>query len=175
VLRSIANLQSLISKNGRLARHPAALLVALALVHGLLYAWLVPPWQAPDEPTQFEYAALISRLGFIPAATDSDPQLEREIAASLVRQHFFEYLLGHPPAAAPQSLDDVRALFFMPRQVGNDPPLYFVIAALPIRALAGHPIEAQLMALRLLGVLLIAGAALCAYGAGRELCAGQPQ
>src|SRR5262245_27579440 len=101
----IANLQSLISNKKRLDCHPAALLVALALAHGLLYAWLVPPWQAPDEPTQFEYAALVGRLGFIPAATDSDPEIERQIVASLVRQRFFEYLLGHPPAAPPQSLD----------------------------------------------------------------------
>ena len=39
------------------------LLALLALLHAALYAWLVPPWQTPDEPAQFEYAALISRLG----------------------------------------------------------------------------------------------------------------
>jgi hypothetical protein len=155
---------------GRALGWPApALVVALALFHGLLYAWLVPPWQAPDEPTQFEYAALVARLGRVPASTDVDPELERQIVDSLVRQRFFEYLVGHPPEKPPHSLDDVRAVFFMPRQVGADPPLYFLIAALPIRALAAYPIETQLLALRLLGALFVAGAALCTYAAAREL------
>src|SRR6266545_3142475 len=126
-----------------------ALLVALALLHGLLYVWLVPPWQAPDEPAQFEYAALI--------------------AASLVHERFFEYLLGHPPPAPPRTLDEARTIFFMPSQIGGDPPLYFWLAALPLRMLAARPIETQLLALRLLGVLLTACAVLCTYGAAREL------
>src|SRR5262245_42806309 len=96
-----------------------ALLAALALVHALLFAWLVPPWQAPDEPTLFEYAALIARLGRLPTTGDSDPALERQIVDSLVRQHFFEYLTGQPPAQPPRSLDDVREAFFLPRQVGS--------------------------------------------------------
>src|SRR6266545_109026 len=94
-----------------------ALLVALALLHGLLYVWLVPPWQAPDEPAQFEYAALIAALGRTPTVGDKDAAL----------------------------------------------------AALPLRMLAARPIETQLLALRLLGVLLTACAVLCTYGAAREL------
>jgi hypothetical protein len=148
-----------------------ALLAALALFHGLLFAWLVPPWQAPDEPTLFEYAALVARLGRVPATSDSDPALERQIVDSLVRQRFFEYLTGQPPARPPHNLDDVREVFFLPRQVGTDPPLYFLVASLPIRALAAQPIETQLLALRLLGVLTIVGSTLCAYAAARELCA----
>jgi hypothetical protein len=146
------------------------LLVALALFHGLLYAWLLPPWQAPDEPTQFEYAALISRLGRIPATADTDPELERQIVDSLVRERFFEYLVGRSLQPSPRSFEDVQQVFFMPRQVGSDPPLYFAIAVLPIWALADLPIETQLLALRLLGVLFTVGAVLCVYGAGRELC-----
>jgi hypothetical protein len=147
-----------------------ALIATLALLHGLLYAWLVPPWQAPDEPTQFEYAALAARLGRVPVSTDVDLELEQQIVDSFVRQHFFEYLVGHPPDQPLHSLDDARALFFMPRQVGADPPLYFLIAALPLRAFAAYPIETQLLALRLLGALFVAGAALCTYAAARELC-----
>jgi hypothetical protein len=105
----------------------------------------------------------------VPTAGDSDPALERRIVDSLVRQRFFEYLTGQPPARPPQKLDDVREAFFLPRQVGSDPPLYFLIAALPLRALAGQAIETQLLALRLLGVLMVVGSTLCAYAAAREL------
>jgi hypothetical protein len=150
-----------------------ALLVLLALLHAALYVWLVPPWQAPDEPTQFEYAALIARLGRIPSASDADAALDRQIADSLVRQRFFEYLVGRRPDPPPETLDDARQVFFMPRQVGSDPPLYFALAAVPIRALAAQPIEVQLLALRLLGALFTAGAVLCTYAAARELCDGR--
>jgi hypothetical protein len=150
------------------------LLAALALIHALLFAWLVPAWQAPDEPTLFEYAALVARLGRVPTTADSDPALERQIVDSLVRQRFFEYLTGQAAPHPPRSLDDVREVFFLPRQVGSDPPLYFLIASLPLRALAAWPIETQLLALRLLNALMVVGATLCAYSAARELCDHRP-
>lgn len=150
-------------------RSAPALLATLALLHGLLYAWLVPPWQIPDEPAQFEYAALIAALGRTPTVDDRDAALDARLAGSLVRERFFEYLLGHPPPEPPQTMEQARAIFFMPSQVGGDPPLYFWLAALPIRLLAARSIEAQLLALRLLGALLTAGAVLCVYGAAREL------
>ncbi|HEU5099046.1 MAG TPA: hypothetical protein VFU22_08505 [Roseiflexaceae bacterium] len=142
------------------------LVCSIALLHGLLYLALLPPWQAPDEPALFEYAALTAALGRVPTAADRDLALERRIAESLTRQRFFEYVLGHP-AAAPD-LEAARALFFMPRQVGSDPPLYFVLAALPLSLLRSFPIEQQLLALRLLGVMMTAGTVLCAYAAACE-------
>ena len=145
------------------------LLVGLTLVHGLLYIALLPPWQTPDEPTVFEYAALVGQLGRVPTNTERDLALERRIADSLTRQHFFEYLIGHPPPAPPNDLEDARASFFMPRQVGSDPPLYFILAALPLKLLGARAIEQQLLALRLLGVLMTTATVLCAYAAAREL------
>jgi hypothetical protein len=160
-----------VKKRGMNNRVRLTLIMLLALAHGLAYAFVVPPWQAPDEPTLFEYAALVARLGRMPSINDSDSALERQIVDSLVRQRFLDYLTGHPPARPPRSLDDVREAFFLPRQVGTDPPLYFLIASLPIRALASEPIETQLLALRLLGVLTLVGSTFCAYAAARELCA----
>lgn len=146
-----------------------ALLGALTLLHCILYIWLLPPWQAPDEPTQFEYAALVAELGRVPSATDRDTALEQRISDSLVRAHFFEYLVGHALPQPPHTLDDARAAFFMPRQVGGDPPLYFLLSALPLKLLASAAIETQLLGLRLLGAFLTAGAVVCVYGAAREL------
>jgi len=146
-----------------------ALLAALTLLHGLLYLALLPPWQTPDEPTVFEYAALVAQLGRVPTNADRDLALERRISDSLTRQHFFEYLTGHPPPAPPNDLEAARVSFFMPRQVGSDPPLYFILAALPLKLLSARPIEQQLLALRLLGLLLATATVLCAYAAAREL------
>ncbi|MEO7910552.1 MAG: hypothetical protein ABIV47_12960 [Roseiflexaceae bacterium] len=164
----------------RLLRHPAetaralawrmpALLATLTLLHGLLYIALLPPWQTPDEPTVFEYAALVAQLGRLPMNADRDLALEQRIADSLTRQHFFEYLTGHAPPAPPNDLEQARASFFMPRQVGSDPPLYFILAALPLKLLSTRPIEQQLLMLRLLGALVTTASVLCAYAAAREL------
>jgi len=149
-----------------------ALLAALALLHGLLYIWLVPAWQTPDEPAQFQYAALVGRLGRMPSVSDIDRELERQITASLARNHFFEYLLGRAPPTPPQTIEQAQALFFMPTQIGHDPPLYFWLAALPVRLLSEQSVETQLLAVRLLGIVFLAGAVLCAYGAARELSLG---
>src|SRR5690349_21945586 len=132
----------------------STLLVALALLHGLLYALVVPPWQTPDEPAQFQYAAMVARLGRTPTLDDTDADLERAIAASLARNHFFEYLIGRAPPPTLQTIEQAQDLFFMPSQIGNDPPLYFWLAALPIRLLSFRPIEDQLLAVRLIGVVL---------------------
>ena len=167
----------------RLLHHPAVaeralawrlplLLAGLTLLHGLLYIVLLPPWQTPDEPTVFEYAALVGQLGRVPTNADRDLALERRIADSLMRRHFFEYLIGHPPPTPPNDLEDARASFFMPRQVGSDPPLYFILAALPLKLLGARAIEQQLLALRMFGVLLTTATVLCAYAAARELLPG---
>jgi hypothetical protein len=135
----------------RLLRHPAVaewalawrlplLLAALTLLHGLLYMALLPPWQTPDEPAVVEYAALVGQLGRVPTNADRDLALERRIADSLMRGHFFEYLIGHPLPAPPSDLEDARASFFMPRQVGSDPPLYFILAAMPLKLLGARAI-----------------------------------
>jgi hypothetical protein len=140
-----------------------ALLMALALAHGLIYALGIPRWQAPDEPMLFEYAGLSAALGRTPAAWERSPELESAIAASLGRERFYRYTLGQEPATPPATLDEARGLFYMPRQVGGDPPLYFALAALPLRLLPGWSIEAQLTLLRVLNALLLPAAVACVY------------
>ncbi|HWQ11742.1 MAG TPA: hypothetical protein VNL77_03025 [Roseiflexaceae bacterium] len=149
-----------------------AALLLLAFAHGAAYALLVPLWQAPDEPLLFEYAALTAELGRVPDASDRSPALEARILDSLGENDFWRYTIGSPPAHPPRSFAESDALFWMPRQVGGDPPAYFVAAALPLRLLAGWRVTDQARLLRLLNVVLLVLLALCAYGAARELEAG---
>jgi hypothetical protein len=146
-----------------------AVLMLCALGHGLLYVFVVPVWQAPDEPMLYEYAALTAELGRVPRAGDRSEALEQRLAASLARQRFWDYTIGHTPDAPPRTLAEVLALFPMPRQVGGDPPLYFALAALPLRLTAGWLPERQVLLLRLLNALLLPGLVACAYGAAREV------
>lgn len=40
-----------------------ALLIALALLKGILYTAITPPWQAPDEPKYLEHLWLVHEKG----------------------------------------------------------------------------------------------------------------
>ena len=83
------------------------LFLSLTLVRGLLYAFLVLPWQAPDENGHFEHIWLITRLGRLPAREDASPTFEREMMGSFYEWDFDQFALGYPfPARMPARLDD---------------------------------------------------------------------
>jgi hypothetical protein len=151
---------------------PLAGLLLLALAHGLAYALIVPLWQMPDEPMLFEYAALTAELGRPPSASEHSPAVERRLLDALRQDGFWRWTVGRSPAAAPATLADAQAIFFMPRQVGGDPPVYFLLAALPLRLTAGWSASAQARLLRLLGALLLPASVLLTYLAARELAPG---
>lgn len=141
-------------------------LLPLAFVHGLLYLAIVPPWQHYDEPPHFAYARLMVLLGRQPTLADVDLETSREIADSMHRFRFWsegfspDLLSAHPP---PIGIDQ-----------RVHPPLYYAVAALPIRGLQYLSIEMQLYAARLLGVLLYTLVVMCAWRLSVILAPKQP-
>lgn len=119
---------------------------------------MVPPWQHYDEPTHFEYAALIRELGRVPSLDEQIPALRREIAASMVRAGFFQS--PELPLTAPNLEDRELSLGINER---GHPPLYYALVALGTLPFADMPIEAQLRAARSIGVVLAALLFLGAY------------
>src|ERR1043166_5426812 len=71
------------------AKQPVWALLLLALLHGLLYLAIVPPWQHYDEPTHFEYARLIALWNRPPILNEADLTTNREIADSMYRFRFW--------------------------------------------------------------------------------------
>lgn len=77
------------------ARAPLALgaLVVLGMLHGLLWAVVVPPWQNPDEPKHLEYVRLLAARGdalaFATEDEAADPALQEAILASMDRHRFW--------------------------------------------------------------------------------------
>src|SRR3954453_23899232 len=65
------------------------IILLVALIQGLLYLSLQPPWQHYDEPTHFEYAALIAQIGRLPHPGDENMAMRRDIAASMAEHQFF--------------------------------------------------------------------------------------
>lgn len=120
-------------------------LLPLALLHGLLYLILVPPWQHYDEPTNFEYARMIAEDGRLSAVGLVNRPTRWQIADSMNRLNFWR---GQPQ---PMVAWDVPFIGYDQRV---HPPLYYLVAAAPIRATLDQPVEVQLYAARMVGVLL---------------------
>jgi len=68
-----------------------ALVVAIALTRGLLYAALIPPWQAPDEPWHFVQVWQIAHGG-----SKIPPEVERALLASAYEWRFGEFFRPLP-------------------------------------------------------------------------------
>ncbi len=158
----------------RLEQSWVVLLMAFAFAHGMIYALLIPLWQAPDEPMLYEYVALTAQLGRVPQSLDQNPALERQILQSLDQHNFWSYVLDTTPDRFPQTFTEATELFWMPRQVGGDPPAYFALAALAVRLVPNWGVDAQVTLLRLLNTTLIPALVLCAYAAAQELTVANP-
>ena len=147
-----------------LARWSLPFVLGVALVYGLLFMLLVPPWQGPDEYSHFAYAALldkhnldsneVDRLNLY--GKDQDKALINSINASADRHNFTRLFLG---SAAPGAPTDVTAYVF---QQTRQPATYYWLSAVAMRVARalGAPAdpytnpEAALMAMRSVSLLL---------------------
>ena len=132
------------------------LILAVYVVLGALFAVLTPPWQAPDEPAHFNYIRTVAATGRLPVlqAGDYDEAYLNEIKAARF------------PAS--MRIDAIR-------YEGHQPPLYYWLAAPILWASGGLGLKAQVIALRLFGVLIGAGVVALIWASVRRLFPRQPQ
>ena len=149
----------ILQKNGIIA-----LILLLALIHGLLYVFIVPVWEHYDEPGNFEVAWLMAHRPGIPKWGDYDPGMRRAVLSSIINSRFFEqrgFAMERP------GLNDIPAWIGV-SQIG-DPPLYFWLASLPMRILPPMAINRQLYAGRLVSLAMYLATILAAWGIMEEL------
>jgi hypothetical protein len=139
------------------------LLLAVALVRGILYIAIVPPWQHYDEPTHFEYVRLVAERGKLPQPEDYDVEMRREIVASMKATGLWKDL--STPALPfwsdqplPIGLSELR-----------HPPLYYALLALPQRLASQQSVETQLYLARLTSLALGLLVMVSAYGLLAEI------
>jgi hypothetical protein len=126
------------------------LFLLVGTVHGLIYVFLMPPWQHYDEPGHFEYAWLMANSQSIPKTGMYDNSIRLKILQSMKEYHFF----NTPPLLEfVKDIDTLNPAWIGVTQVG-DPPLYYWLAALPLRFLKDQPVEIQLYATRLVSLVL---------------------
>jgi hypothetical protein len=119
-----------------------------AAVLGVIYIFLVPPWQHNDEPTKFEFAWLIANRPGMPQRGDYDQGMRREVAASMIEHGFFRNL-GFQP-----NLISIHEPIWIGISQINSEPLYYYLASLPLRLFRSTDITFQLYSARFLSFIL---------------------
>ena len=132
------------------------LLLALALVRGLLFGMMIPPWQAPDEPQHYQMVRLIMELKRLPSDDDARlaGDLRHSVLQSLRDNHFWE--LRHrrsPPDVREATASELLSEEKLGAAVGH-PPLYYALASLVLSPLRSSSILTHLYILRALSVLM---------------------
>lgn len=138
-------------------------ILAGALIQGALYIWLMPPWQHYDEPGHFEYVWLVARHNRLPQDDESDPEMRRSMVASMIEHGFYDGL-GYLPDLTVQ--DEPIAIGWAQL---DEPPIYYLLASIPVRLVLAQNIDVQLYAARLASILLYVISILAAYGAVSEV------
>jgi hypothetical protein len=160
------------------SRHWLWLLLALALVRGLIYATVTPPWQAPDETGHFEYAWLIAHEGRLPSQDHLSPAFEGELLSSLYEWRYGEYV-GRPlPAVMPTQLADLPGNVFARNSrtvLSGRFSLAYLWQALFLRPVGGQDLTLQLFMARLSSVLLSLGIIWLAFRTFSELVPSRPK
>ncbi len=147
-----------------LSRWSLPFVLGVALVNGLLYMLIVPPWQGPDEYSHFAFAALLDKhnldskqvASLSLSGKDRDVALINAINASMDRHDFTRLFAG---SAAPGAPSDVGPIYF---QQSRQPATYYWLCAVATRVARalGAPAnpytnpEGALMAMRTVSLLL---------------------
>ncbi|HYO50637.1 MAG TPA: DUF2142 domain-containing protein, partial [Chloroflexia bacterium] len=176
-----------------LTRWSLPIVLAVALANGLVYLFLVPPWQGPDEHGHFMYAALLDRHGlnntevqaieWFEGGKDREEivDLKSAVYASMMRNDWTYFLNGYvaPGSPDPPLGSDVVYTEFIWQL--RQPPTYYWLSAATfglVRTL-GVPVDVQanpegaLMLMRGVSLALSLGVVALAWLAGALLSAGR--
>ena len=146
---------------------PLAALLTVVLIIGLVWALIVPPWQAPDATTHFAYAQSLAERFALPGdkrrATDSTDQLLADAASEASLEAF------NPKTVKPGGWSSQRYAGYLaavrshpsrsngggPNSASSNPPLYYLYADLAYWAMYGGDVFDRLYAIQIWGVALL--------------------
>lgn len=179
--------QRAISRGRRLVgRVPLAgwICAAAALLSGLSWSLMTPPFQVPDEISHFAYAQYLAETGDPPRHVAGD-YMSEEQRRTLEALRFFAVIgqRGHRTVWTEErqrQLDSVLAADLDRVSDGssstavNNPPLFYALQAVPYRVASGGTILDRLAAMRVLSVVLAALTVLCVFMFLREAFPGTP-
>ena len=151
-----------LENNPKTERYAIIIILIVALIHGLIYVFIMPPWQHYDEPNHFEYIWLLAERGDIPERGDFDREMRREVALSMRENHFF------PDVDAAPSIEAEKPWIGTHDQT-DEQPLYYYLASIPLRLLKDADVTTQMYAARFVSLLFYLVTVLAAWGVASEL------
>jgi 4-amino-4-deoxy-L-arabinose transferase-like glycosyltransferase len=137
--------------------------VVVFAARSVTYGSLVPPFEAPDENSHYEYARLLGELGRVPATGDRSERLHAEVS---------QYMLARGLGLIIPPGESGKLAFNM--ELGRQPPTYYLLPS-AIGWLVGAPgLEAEVRAMRLASTLLGVLTLLVAIATAREAFVDDP-
>jgi 4-amino-4-deoxy-L-arabinose transferase-like glycosyltransferase len=156
-----------------------------ALVAGLsalTWSLVTPPFHVPDEVSHFAYAQYLAETGELPREND-DLSYSQEQQAVLHLTDFY-LVIGESRGRPPWTQAQDRALDAAPagdpvstgnaQSATNNPPLYYLLQAVPYHLAASLDLPDRLMFMRFLSVLMAAVTALATFLFVRETLPSTP-
>jgi hypothetical protein len=157
-------INSINSQALRIQKHRVIFPVLLfALIIGILYTVIVPPWQHYDEPTHFEFAWLIANRGNFPGRGEFDQIIRREIAASMLEYDFFDKMDFRPLLIA-----QGEPVWIGASQI-NQRSIYYLLIAGALYLVRGADVVFQLYVGRFFSLGLFLITLIAAYGVVSEV------
>lgn len=149
---------------------PFAWLAVLLVVQLACALLIIPPWQNPDEPRHFTTVRILMRHGAIRSAEMTDPEIEREILASLRRHDWWRLYHRPDPDPPPRRFIEVQSI---EAPVVWGPSAYYHAARWLLRTLRTEDLLTQFYVLRFLSALLGVLTVWCVFRATSLAC-GRP-
>ena len=144
--------------------------VIVALIHGLMYVFLIPPWQHYDEPNHFEYVWAMVNGERDPHLVDGYADFSQQVIESMIANGFYGGMGDQWVISAPDDRTNVPGL-----SQEDKPSLYYLIESIPIRLLKINQVETQLYMGRITSFILYLFTILISWGIAREITsAGNP-
>jgi len=161
----------------------ARMCALVALANGLAWSLIVPPFQVPDENAHYAYVAQVAERGTVPRPAREE-MLSPAEEGTLEAIGFYG-VIGEPHDPAPFSQRQQQAIEAVARKqlstrgygdaltATNNPPLYYVLEAIPYKLAAGGTVLDRLAAMRVLSALMGAVTVLLVYLFLMELLPGR--
>jgi 4-amino-4-deoxy-L-arabinose transferase-like glycosyltransferase len=142
-----------------------ACLIALALVRGLLYLSIIPPWQAPDETSHYHAVRLLLEQH---GPKDINSQIQQAMQKSITNWHFSSLFTSEQ-----SSVLDLTTMDW-PRAPQGRLSVAYLPYELALWFSRNSSIETQLYAMRLVSVVIGAAVVALAFQTGRLVAPDRP-
>ncbi len=143
-------------------------LLALVVARGALYSAIIPPWQVPDEPAQFERTKAALSQADWNSTPENQPGWYNDLVNSMYKYRYWDFNwkgLPDKPYSAGSRLADYIELYHATytgeNQYGSR-PAYFIVG-LPLLLTGSQDLAVQLYLVRLYMVLMNVGVVWLAY------------